>query len=323
MRNRHLAVSVKGVGVCFQMPDTKMENKKSDIKALVKEHALDLAVAVTAGLIVSLAYFFFQNSNNFAPGGVGGLATITYHMANLKDVPWAYFMLAFNLPIFILVTIFVNRKLGVYLIIYMLVQSFGTMLWEALGWVPYCELTYGDDFEIVFACILTGVISGAGFSIMLRHFGASGGTYAISALLKRANPGLNIAYVAFLLDSSVVAVAFFVYGMKITPTVCTLINLFVANIVVDNLLSGVKVGYKFEIITDHPEEIAAELMEKLERGVTEMRVEGMYTHSKRYMLVCIISKKQIGETMKILKRYPGSFASYSKVNEIFGRFIKK
>lgn len=323
MRNRHLAVSVKGVGVCFQMPDTKMENKKSDIKALVKEHALDLAVAVTAGLIVSLAYFFFQNSNNFAPGGVGGLATITYHVASLEGVPWAYFMLAFNLPIFILVTIFVNRKLGVYLIIYMLVQSFGTMLWEALGCVPYCATTYGEDFEIVFACILTGVISGVGFSIMLRHFGASGGTYAISALLKRVNPGLNIAYVAFLLDSSVVAVAFFVYGMKITSTVCTLINLFVANVVVDNLLSGVKVGYKFEIITDHPEEIAAELMEKLERGVTEMRVEGMYTHSKRYMLVCIISKKQIGETMKILKRYPGSFASYSKVNEIFGRFIKK
>ena len=306
-----------------QTLDKTKESKKVKVKSLLKEHAIDLSVAVIAGLIVSLAYFFFQNSNDFAPGGVGGLATITYHMAGLNGVPWAYFMLLFNLPIFVLVTIFVNRKLGVYLIIYMLVQSFGTMLWEALGCVPYCATTYGEDFEIVFACILTGVISGAGFSIMLRHFGASGGTYAISALLKRANPGLNIAYVAFLLDSSVVAVAFFVYGMRITPTVCTLINLFVANIVVDNLLSGVKVGYKFEIITEHPEEIAAELMEKLERGVTEMRVEGMYTHSKKYMLVCIISKKQIGEMMKIIRRYPGSFASYTKVNEIFGRFIKK
>lgn len=300
-----------------------MEEKKSDFLSLIKEHALDLGVAVVAGLIVSLAYFFFQNSNDFAPGGVGGLATITYHLAPLKNVPWAYYMIAFNLPIFVLVTIFVNRKLGVYLIIYMLVQSFGTILWDVLDFTPYCATTYGEDFEIVFACILTGVISGVGFSIMLRHFGASGGTYAISALLKRANPGLNIAYVAFLLDSSVVVVAFFVYGMKITPTVCTLINLFVANIVVDNFLSGVKVGYKFEIVTEHPDEIAAELMEKLERGVTEMRVEGMYTHSKKYMIVCIISKKQVGEMMKILRRYPGSFASYSKVNEIFGRFIKK
>jgi len=323
-KNRYRSrYEAKETAFCFRMRDLTMENQKYGMKPLLKEHAIDLFVAVIAGLIVSLAYFFFQNSNDFAPGGVGGLATITYHIAGLKGVPWAYFMLAFNLPIFVLVTIFVNRKLGAYLIIYMLVQSFGTMLWEALGCTPYCASTYGEDFEIVFACILTGVISGVGFSIMLRHFGASGGTYAISALLKRANPGLNIAYVAFLLDSSVVAVAFFVYGMKITPTVCTLINLFVANIVVDNLLSGMKVGYKFEIITDRPEELSAELIEKLHHGVTEMRVEGMYSHSEKHMIVCIIRKKQIGEMMKIIRSYPGSFASYSKVNEVFGRFRKK
>lgn len=316
-------VSYKEMAFQTEMHNTIMEKIKGRKRAFVKEHVIDICVAVIAGLVVSLAYFFFQNSNDFAPGGVGGLATITYHIAGLNGVPWAYFMLAFNLPIFVLVTIFVNKKLGLYLILYMLVQSFGTMLWEALDFVPYCASTYGEDFEIVFACILTGVISGAGFSIMLRHFGASGGTYAISALLKRANPGLNIAYVAFLLDSSVVVVAFLVYGMKITPTVCTLINLFVANVVVDNLLSGMKVGYKFEIITEHPDEIAAELMEKLNRGVTEMRVEGMYTHSKKYMIVCIIRKKQVGEMMKIIRRYPGSFASYSKVNEVFGRFVKK
>ncbi len=291
-------------------------------KDAVKEYLVDFIVAVLAGLIVSVAYYFFQNSNGFAPGGVGGLATMTYHFLKVDNIPWAYFMLAFNIPIFILVTIFVNKKLGAFLIIYMLVQSFGTMLWEAVGFKPYCKQVNGQDFEIVFACIATGVISGFGFSIMLRHFGASGGTYAISALLKRANPALNIAYVSFLMDSSVVAIAFFAYGMKITPVICTLINLFIANVVVDNLLSGMKVGYKFEIVTDNPDELSKELIEKLHHGVTELRVEGMYSHTEKFMIVCIIRKKQIGEMMKIIKKYPGSFANYSKVNEVFGRFRK-
>lgn len=291
-------------------------------KDVVKEYLVDFIVAVLAGLIVSVAYYFFQNSNGFAPGGVGGLATMTYHFLKVDNIPWAYFMLAFNIPIFILVTIFVNKKLGAFLIIYMLVQSFGTMLWEAVGFKPYCKQVNGQDFEIVFACIATGVISGFGFSIMLRHFGASGGTYAISALLKRANPALNIAYVSFLMDSSVVAIAFFAYGMKITPVICTLINLFIANVVVDNLLSGMKVGYKFEIVTDNPDELSKELIEKLHHGVTELRVEGMYSHTEKFMIVCIIRKKQIGEMMKIIKKYPGSFANYSKVNEVFGRFRK-
>ena len=34
----------------------------------------DLFFAVAAGVVVGTAYHFFQNSNGFAPGGVGGLA---------------------------------------------------------------------------------------------------------------------------------------------------------------------------------------------------------------------------------------------------------
>lgn len=297
--------------------------KTIDKKAVLNT-VIDVLIAVVAGLVVSVAYYFFQNSNGFAPGGVGGLATMTYHYLQSVnvDIEWAYLMLAFNLPIFILVTIFVNRKLGIFLIIYMIVQSFGTTLWETVGFLPYSKQVNGEDFEVVFACIATGVISGFGFSIMLRRFGASGGTYAISALLKRANPALNIAYVSFLMDSSVVGISFFVYGMKITPVICTLLNLFVANIVVDYFLAGMRAGYKFEIITDNPEELSNELIEKLHHGVTEVRVEGMYSHTEKFMVVCIIRKKQIGEMMKIIKKYPGSFANYSKVNEVFGRFKK-
>ena len=280
-----------------------------------------MSTAVIAGLIVGLAYFFFQNSNGFAPGGVGGLATITYHILGYK-VPWAALMITFNVPIFILVSIFVNRKLGLILILYMVVQSFSVELFELVGFKPYCLLNNGEDFEIVFACIATGVISGIGFSFMLRRFGASGGTYAISALIKKAKPETNIAYVSFLLDGSVVFIAFFVYGMKITPVICTLLNLFIANVMVDYVLTGVKNGYKFEIVTDKPDEISAELIERLGHGVTEIRVHGMYSHTDKYMLVCIIRKKQIGEMMKIIKRYPGTFASFGKVNEVFGRFKK-
>lgn len=291
------------------------------MKQECKQTLFDIAVAVLAGLVVGFAYYFFQNSNGFAPGGVGGLATITYYLTGYK-VSWALLMLAFNIPIFILVSIFVNRKLGLFLILYMTVQSLSTEIYPLLGWNPYSQATSGEDFNVVFACIATGVISGAGFSLMLRRFCASGGTYAISALIKKARPASNIAYVAFWLDASVVAVAFFVYGMKVTPVICTLLNLFIANVVVDSALTGVKNGYKFEIITDTPDELAQELIEKLGHGVTEIRTQGMYSHTEKFMLVCIIRKKQLGAMFKIIKQYKGTFASFSKVNEVFGRFKK-
>ena len=295
-----------------------MNSKKTGVKGLI----LDVLYAMLAGVIVGSAYYFFQNSNGFAPGGVGGLATITHHL--LKDqISWSILMIAFNIPIFVLVSAFVDKKLGLILSVYLLVQSVMPQVWTLLGARAYCLANNGQDFNIVFACIATGVISGFGFSLMLRHFGASGGTYGISALIKKAHPEMNQAYVSFIMDACVVLIAFFVYDMKITPAMCTLLNLFIANVIVDRGLSGIKDGYKFEIVTDRPDELSADLMTRLRHGVTEIRVHGMYSDTDRFMLICIVNKRQIGEMMKIIKSYPGTFASFEKVNEVFGNFKRK
>ena len=141
--------------------------------------------------------------------------------------------------------------------------------------------------------------------------------------IKKFRPDTNIAFVSFVMDACVVFIAFFVYGMKITPVICTLLNLFIANMIVDNGLSGIKNGYKFEIVTSLPNELSAELMTRLKHGVTSVKVHGMYSNTDKYMLVCIINKRQIGEMMKIIKSYPDTFASFEKVNEVFGNFQRK
>ncbi len=291
-------------------------------KGTLRSFLLDIFIAVVSGIIVGTAYFFFQNSNGFAPGGVGGLATITHHLFG-NAVEWGVLMVAFNLPIFILVSVLINKKLGIMLSIYIIVQSSVPRLYSLLGFKAYSLFNNGEDFNIIFACIATGVVSGFGFSMMLKHFGASGGTYGISALLRILRPDLNIAYVSFIMDASVVAIAFFVYGMKVTPVICTLLNLFIANIIVDNGLSGIKNGYKFEIITTSPEIISEEIITKLKHGVTKIDVHGMYTHSDKYMIVCIINKRQIGDMMRIIKSHLDTFASFEKVNEVFGNFKRK
>jgi uncharacterized membrane-anchored protein YitT (DUF2179 family) len=174
-----------------------------------------------------------------------------------------------------------------------------------------------------------GVVSGLGFSLMLRRFGASGGTYAISALIKHFHPEHSIAWVAFALDSSIVGLAFFVYGFQISPVsfdfnpvISTLLNIFLSNLVVDYMLQGLRSGYKFEIITDKPEELSAEIMAKLGRGVTTLHAQGMYTHKEHTLVVCIIRKRQVGELLKILKEYEATFSYSCKVNEVYGRFKK-
>lgn len=284
-------------------------------KSALIEILLDIAYSVVAGIIVSFGLYFFANSNNFAPGGITGIASFISHFT--PGINMAYYMLAFNIPLFILCSIFVEKKLGIYMSIYLAVQSLSLILLEFFNVEPFVA----TEGTLIFASIATGVVTGVGFSIQLRRHGASGGTYAISALIKRKNPATNIAWLTFLLDSLVVfLIVIFYEENSLLSAMCTLINLFIANIVVDYCLQGAKEGYKFEIITDEPEIISKELMSELKHGVTEMSVHGMYTHKERYMVVCIIRKRELSKMMKILKRYPKTFASFSRVNEVFGNF---
>ena len=138
---------------------------------------------------------------------------------------------------------------------------------------------------------------------MLRRFGASGGTYAISALIKHFKPEKNLAWLAFALDSSVVVLAIFIYPTGANSVISTLCNIFISDLVVDYMLQGLRNGYKFEIITDKPEQLAHAIITTLGRGVTAIRAEGMYTHKEHTLLICLVRKRQLGEFLKILKQY--------------------
>lgn len=312
------------------MSEMNIENKGKNIKIFL----IDILVCFFSALLVSSSLYYFSNYNRFAPGGVTGFASIIgsllhdYGIGDDVTMNMSILMFAFNLPIFLLVAIFSSRKTGVMLIVYLLFQSGLLMLFKYLHTsfhIPYYAALSSDSlFEegnnVVFASIGVGVISGLGFSVMLRRFGASGGTYAISAIIKHFKPEKNIAWLAFALDSSVVVLAFFVYGASVNSVISTLTNIFISDLVVDYMLQGLRSGFKFEVITDRPEALAKELMSKLHRGVTLMHGEGMYTHTDKSILICIVRKRQIGEFLKILKEHGATFSYSCKVNEVYGKF---
>lgn len=303
--------------------------KAKNVKAFVLTTIVDVLFCFVSALLVSASLFYFSNYNSFAPGGVTGFASIIGSKIaafGIGDVTlnMSILMFAFNLPIFTLVAILCNRKTGVMLIVYLLFQSGLLMLFKffhsEFGLPYYDAYAYREGNNVVFASIGVGVISGLGFSVMLRRFSASGGTYAISALIKRFKPEQNIAWLAFVLDSSVVILAFFMYDSSMNAVIASLTNIFISNIVVDYMLQGLRSGYKFEVITDRPDEIATDLMEHLHRGVTLVHAEGMYTHSDKSLIICIVRKREVGEFLKLLKKHKATFSYSCKITEVYGNF---
>lgn len=299
-------------------------------KITVKTILIDLLTCLLAALCVAGSLYFFSNYNAFAPGGVTGFASIFATLLHAGDISsnMSLFMILLNTPIFILVAIFVSKRTGAMLLVYMCFQSGLMMLFrflhEKYGLPYYAALPsdplYEQGNELLFAAIGVGVISGFGFSLMLRRFGASGGTFAISALIKHFHPERSIAWVAFVMDASVVFVSLFAYETGINALIVTLLNIFISDFISDFFLQGGKSGYKFEIVTDDPEALSAELLTILHRGVTAVPAKGMYSGKEKTILVCIVRKRQIGAFLKILKKHGATFSYSAKVNEVYGNF---
>ncbi len=297
---------------------------ESTTKINLKSLLLDIGASFLAGVIVAFGLHIFSKQNNFVPGGITGFA---YILASVFNADEGVLLTCLSIPLFVLVFIFIDKKLGLILSFYVIVQS-GTI--TLLKNIHFYQYSVANGGELMFAALATGVVTGIGYALQIMRHGASGGTYAISALIKHWCPASNIAWVSFALDSSVVVFVFILNAFgetteiskAISLSLCTLINLFIADVVVDKCLQGTKEGYKFEIITDEPESISTEIMQELQHGVTELNVHGMYTHLEKYMIVCIIRKRELSKMMRILKKYPKSFSSFAKVNEVFGKFNK-
>ena len=73
------------------------------------------------------------------------------------------------------------------------------------------------------------------------------------------------------------------------------------------------------IISDHYQEIANAIMTRMERGVTSLDGNGMYSGQERKILFCVVAPKEIVKIREIvLELDPGAFVIVSDVREVFG-----
>lgn len=285
---------------------------------------LSAALAIlSSGIVRALAIYVFVTPNEFAPGGINGIAVLLEAVTHVNS---GYYLIALNVPLFFVAFFLLGKSEAVISTLSMLLTS-GLLI--VFDYIPgMTEIRYAPEYNAILASIAGGVLLGLALAIMLRSCGTSGGTTVLASLVNKKFRNLSVSAMTSAFDACVVLASFFVYHQgepftaKLDPVLLALISLLVTSKICDFVLQGFKVAYRFEIITDRAEELAKEIMERTHHGVTEMSATGMYSHEGRALLVCVIRKRQIGELQRILRRYPGTFASFSPVSEVYGKFLK-
>ena len=272
-----------------------------------------LAVAGLA-VLMGLNYALFVFPNAFAPAGINGLATIVQYLFHLNI---GYFSLIINIPLILLAWRKLNATFVMRSLLFVLVFSATTLV---LGRMDLSGISYHTGASDILGPATAGVISGAVYGLVLRLGGSTGGTDIIAAWVHKLHPEASLVWVIFGLNASVAALSFFVYGHQFEPVILCLLYCYLSSRISDGILKGVKSALKFEVITQHADELSAKLLKELRHGVTVLPAEGMFSKTPKQLLICVVNRHQIVQFQSILQEFPDTFAYVSTVSETLGNF---
>ena len=98
----------------------------------------------------------------------------------------------------------------------------------------------------------------------------------------------------------------------------------VSSQIADQITAGLQSSIVFNIISDRPNEIAQQLVQRLHRGVTISKGIGFYTGKEHEVLTCVTSKRQINKVKDIIAETdPSAFTFITKAHEVRGNGFRR
>lgn len=171
--------------------------------------------------------------------------------------------------------------------------------------------------DILLGTIFGSVLSGVGLGLVFSGMATTGGTDLAASIVQHFWRFLSIQKIMMALDAVIIMGGFFVFGPE--NTMYALIAVYISTKVIDAILEGLKFAKAAWIITEKDEEVAARLIKELDRGLTGLHGEGMYTRHSKNVLLCVVSQRQMVELKEIVRSVdPKAFVIVADVREVVG-----
>ena len=278
---------------------------KTTVRAEIKNAAL-----ILVGLIFcALGFNLFLIPNNIAAGGFTGIAQL---INSVTGFPVGTIALILNVPLFLVSM----KSLGLRFGVRSLAATIGFSLLLDNLHVPVVT----NDLWL--STVYGGLMSGLGFGLILRGSATTGGTDMLASLIHRLIPSIRVSVGMFIIDGLVILASAFVYDTA--AAMYALICILISNVVIDFVLEGPNSSHSFFIISDRSDEIAARIMQELDRGVTGLEGMGMYSQKHKRVLLCVVSRMETVTLRRIVFSVdPTAFVVSGKAHDTYGEGFKK
>lgn len=254
---------------------------------------------------------FFLLPNKLSAGGFAGISTIVYY---LFKIPLGTFMLAINVPVFILTYYKLGKRFAINSIIGATLYSVFVDVFDKLPAVT-------DDRLL--ACIYGGILTGVGTGILLNVKSSTGGTELVTNIIRSYNAKYTTSKLIIIIDTVIVILNVIFFG-EIEIGLYSAIAIIIMGKVIDILVEGTNFSKLLFIISEKNDKIAKEIGTNVKRGSTGIYGKGMFKDNSKIVLMCAIGRGDLPKVKQIVKEIDkDAFIIISNAREVLGMGFRK
>jgi uncharacterized membrane-anchored protein YitT (DUF2179 family) len=270
---------------------------------------------ITGGVILlTLGFYFFLLPQNLVIGGVMGISVLVQDF-----IPVSLFILVANVALLALGLIFLGKT-------FFLKTVYATVLYPVIVFI--LEKTVAPDFFMqhinespyLIAGLFGALTVGTGLGLVIRNNSTTGG---IDILQNMMHKYLHIpfAWAIYIIDGTIITVALFI---DFQAGLYAFGAMILSGMIIDRMSIDGRSGFTFFILTDQTDLIKQAIYEKLDRGLTKIKVIGGYSNKEKEMIVCTIDRLQLYTFKLILKEIdPKAFTFVTRTKEASGYGFSK
>ncbi len=274
---------------------------------------------IVASLMYAIGVNLFVVPAQLYSGGLMGICQVirtllveylhmNFHSFDIAGI--IYYII--NVPIFIIAFTGMGRKFFAKTLVTV------TAMTVFLSVVPIVPVV--DD--TVAACVVGGIISGAGIGIILRMASSGGGLDVVGVLLTKWRRDFSVGKVYLIVNLSLYVVCLFLFDIEIV--VYSVIFAAVHSLAIDKVHIQ-NINVEANIITkSNNVDLEKAIMEEIGRGVTKWTTLGAYTYEQSHMLYITLSKYEVSRLKAVVRKYdPNAFIVVNEGVSVDGNFLKK
>lgn len=273
----------------------------------IKEHLPWILQTLIGSALFALGFDLFLEPHAMSAGGISGLALIVVHLAKFGSVGTLTILI--NLPLFFLG----GKKLG------------KRFFWGSLLGLIVSSLLL-DLFTIIpvpqtepfIAVLYGGLLCGLGLGLVFIAGTSTGGSDIVVRLLKQRYRNVPIGIISTAFDIGVVILTGIVFR-DISRALISGVVVFITGRVMDVVIYRFDYSKVAFIISDRAEQIAKDICDKLDRGVTFLHGQGYYSGQEKKVVLTVVKKRQLAELKELVMELDkDAFVIVQEAHQVLG-----